>query len=52
MEQTRGIIAPLSAAAFDTGTASGHQAAIEVMAQGLPWGAAVRTFTRDEMHER
>ena len=26
--------------------------AIEVMAQGLRWGAAVRTFTRDEMHER
>jgi prevent-host-death family protein len=25
--------------------------AIEVM-QGLPWGAAVRAFTRDEMHER
>ena len=26
--------------------------AIELMAQGLPWGAALRTFTRDEMHER
>jgi antitoxin (DNA-binding transcriptional repressor) of toxin-antitoxin stability system len=26
--------------------------AIEVMAQGLPWGAAPRTFTRDKMHER
>jgi prevent-host-death family protein len=26
--------------------------AIEVMAQGLPWGAAVRTFTRDKMHGR
>jgi hypothetical protein len=26
--------------------------AIEVMAQGLPWGAALRAFTRDEMHER
>ena len=26
--------------------------AIEVMAQGLPWGAALRTFARDEMHER
>jgi prevent-host-death family protein len=26
--------------------------AIDVMAQGLPWGAALRTFTRDEMHER
>jgi prevent-host-death family protein len=26
--------------------------AIEVMAQGLAWGAAVGTFTRDEMHER
>ena len=26
--------------------------AIEVMAQGLPWGAALRTFTHDEMHER
>jgi antitoxin (DNA-binding transcriptional repressor) of toxin-antitoxin stability system len=25
--------------------------AIEVMAQGPPWGAALRTFTRDEMHE-
>jgi antitoxin (DNA-binding transcriptional repressor) of toxin-antitoxin stability system len=26
--------------------------AIKVMAQGLPWGAAARAFTRDEMHER
>ena len=26
--------------------------AIEVMAQGLRWGAAVRAFTLDEMHER
>ena len=26
--------------------------AIEVMARGLPWGAAWRAFTRDEMHER
>jgi prevent-host-death family protein len=26
--------------------------AMEVMAQGLPWSAAARTFTRDEMHER
>jgi prevent-host-death family protein len=26
--------------------------AIAVMAQGLPWGAALRAFTRDEMHER
>ena len=26
--------------------------ATQVMAQGLPWGAAVRAFTRDEMHER
>jgi prevent-host-death family protein len=26
--------------------------AIEVMAQGLPWGPASRAFTRDEMHER
>jgi len=26
--------------------------AIEVMAQGLPWGATLQTFSRDEMHER
>jgi prevent-host-death family protein len=26
--------------------------ATEVMAKGLPWGAAIRAFTRDEMHER
>jgi|SRR6516165_1860053 len=26
--------------------------AIEVMVQGLPWGATRETFTRDEMHER
>ena len=26
--------------------------AIKVMAQGLPWGGALRAFTRDEMHER
>ena len=26
--------------------------AVEVMAHGLPWGTALRAFTRDEMHER
>jgi prevent-host-death family protein len=26
--------------------------AIEVMAKGLPWGDALRNFTRDDMHER
>ena len=26
--------------------------AIEVMARGLPWGADLRRFTQDEMHER
>jgi hypothetical protein len=26
--------------------------AIKVMVRGLPWGAAVRGFSRDEMHER
>jgi prevent-host-death family protein len=26
--------------------------ATEVMVQGLPWGAATRAFTRDEMHEK
>jgi prevent-host-death family protein len=26
--------------------------AIDVMAKGLPWGGALRTFRRDEMHER
>jgi prevent-host-death family protein len=25
--------------------------AIEVMAQGLPWGAAVQSYTLDEMHD-
>jgi prevent-host-death family protein len=25
--------------------------AIEVMAQGLPWGATLETFTRDKKHE-
>jgi prevent-host-death family protein len=26
--------------------------AVDVMAKGLPWGAAIRAFSRDEMHER
>jgi len=26
--------------------------AIDVLAKGLPWGGALRTFRRDEMHER
>jgi len=26
--------------------------AIKLMAKGLPWGNAVQTFSRDEMHER
>jgi prevent-host-death family protein len=28
------------------------QTAIDVMAKGLSWGAALRRFTREEMHER
>ena len=28
------------------------QHAIDVMRKGLPWGDALRHFTRDEMHER
>jgi hypothetical protein len=26
--------------------------AVELMKKGLPWGSALRRFTRDEMHER
>ena len=26
--------------------------AVEVMAKGLPWGSAVRSFRREDMHER
>jgi prevent-host-death family protein len=26
--------------------------AMKVMAQGLPWGSALRSFNRDEMHDR
>jgi prevent-host-death family protein len=26
--------------------------AIDVMAKGLPWGGAVRSFRREDMHER
>ncbi len=26
--------------------------AIEVMTKGLPWGSALRTFGREDMHER
>jgi prevent-host-death family protein len=26
--------------------------AIKMMERGLPWGSALRAFTRDEMHER
>jgi prevent-host-death family protein len=26
--------------------------AIKIMAQGLPWGSALRSFKRDEMHDR
>ena len=26
--------------------------AVEVMAKGLPWGGAVRSFRRKDMHER
>lgn len=28
------------------------QHAIDVMAKGLSWGASVRRYTREEMHER
>jgi prevent-host-death family protein len=26
--------------------------AVEVMAKGLPWGSALRTYKRDEMYDR
>jgi hypothetical protein len=26
--------------------------AVEVMAKGLPWGRTLRTYRRDEMHDR
>jgi prevent-host-death family protein len=26
--------------------------ALKLMTKGLPWGEAIRPFTRDEMHER
>ena len=51
-KETHGVIVPLSPAALTPERQAAIYHAIEVMAQGLRWGAALRSFTRDEMHER
>jgi hypothetical protein len=51
-EEARGVIVPYRPPRLTPERQAAIDHAIEVMAQGLPWGAAVRAFTRDEMHER
>jgi prevent-host-death family protein len=45
------ILRPYSPPAMTAERATAIQHAIDLMAKGLPWGAILRSFTRDEMHE-
>ena len=46
------IISPYRAPAMTPQRRAAVARAIELMREGLPWGDAGPTFTRDEMHER
>jgi len=46
------ILGPYRAAAMTAERQRAIGRAIKLMAKGLPWGDALRRFTRDEMHER
>src|SRR5262249_58184448 len=46
------LLSPQSPARLTPERQAAIEHAINVMEQGLPWGATLETFTRDEMHER
>lgn len=46
------ILRPYSAPKMIAARRKAIERAIRLMAKGLPWGSALRRFTREEMHER
>jgi prevent-host-death family protein len=46
------VLSPYRPAAMTAERQAAVAHAIEVMAKSLPWGVALRNFSRDEMHER
>jgi len=46
------LLSPYHPPRLTPGRAAAIEHAIEAMAQGLPWGAALPPFARDEMPER
>jgi prevent-host-death family protein len=46
------VLSPYRPAAMTAERQAAIEHAIKVMAKGLPWGSALRNFTRDDMHER
>jgi prevent-host-death family protein len=46
------VLSPYRPAAMTAERQAAVTHAIGVMAKGLPWGGALRNFTRDDMHER
>ncbi len=45
------LLGPYRAPAMTSERKNAIDHAIRVMERGLPWGDALRTFTRDEMHK-
>jgi prevent-host-death family protein len=46
------VLSPYRAPAMTRERRAAIKRALAVMAKGLPWGRASRTYKRDEMHER
>jgi prevent-host-death family protein len=46
------VLSPYRAPAMTRERRKAIKRAVEVMAKGLPWGTALRTYKRDEMHDR
>ena len=46
------VLSPYRVPAMSRERRAAIKRAVQVMAKGLPWGNALRTYRRDEMHER
>jgi prevent-host-death family protein len=46
------VLSPYRVPAMTRERRAAIKRAVEVMAKGLPWGGALRTYRRDEMHDR
>jgi prevent-host-death family protein len=46
------VLRPYRLPTMTRGRRAAIKRAVEIMAKGLPWGSALRTFRRDEMHSQ